>query len=89
MNEVIVANADAIKRINREMRQKMDNKCDDKTFYSGDKADKEAQDIVEKKERKKCRYFDKGFCKYKKKCRILHPDGICQEYVETQKYGNK
>ena len=34
VNEVIVANADAIKRINREMRQKMDNKCDDKTFYS-------------------------------------------------------
>ena len=42
----------------------MDNKCDDKTFHSGDKADIEGQGIVEKKKRKKCRYFDKGYCKY-------------------------
>ena len=42
-----------------------------------------------KNERKKFRYFDKGFCKYKKKHRILHPGGICQVYVETQKCGNK
>ena len=28
------------------------------------------------KMRKKCRYFNRGFCKYKKKCRFHHPEHI-------------
>ena len=33
--------------------------------------------------RKKCRYFNRRFCKYKSRCRFVHPDKICQFYVET------
>ena len=28
----------------------------------------------------KCRYFNKGFCKYQKKCRYLHPKNTCREF---------
>ena len=37
---------------------------------------------VKYKERK-CRYYDKGICKYKSKCGYFHPNQICEEYERT------
>ena len=34
--------------------------------------------------RKKCRYFNRGYCKFTK-CRYTHPKEICKIYLETQK----
>ena len=34
--------------------------------------------------RKKCRYFNRGFCKFTK-CRYTHPKGICKTYLKTLK----
>ena len=34
-----------------------------------------------KKERK-CRYFNFGHCKYKEKCRFVHPQNVCNVYLE-------
>ena len=33
-----------------------------------------------KNEKKKCRYFNRGFCKYDLNCRFYHPDLVCNEY---------
>ena len=35
--------------------------------------------------RKKCRYFNRGYCKYKDKCRYMHPKNICTEYLQSMK----
>jgi hypothetical protein len=78
VDKVMVAYTDAIKQIEREIKQIIKNKCDTKTNKAGDKPDEEAKDTVNKAKRKKCRYFDKGFCKYNNKCRFLHPDNICK-----------
>ena len=34
---------------------------------------------------KKCRYYNRGYCKYKSKCRYTHPKHICKEYMASQK----
>ena len=31
---------------------------------------------------KKCRYYDKGYCKYLKKCRYFHPKTFCGTHLE-------
>ena len=48
--------------------------------------DQSEKDVEMVKEYKltKCRYFDKGFCKYRRKCRYSHPEKTCEQYI---KYG--
>ena len=88
IDEVIVENSDAIKRIDREMKQIMDKKCDT-TNHDSDKDEEEPKDKVNKIQRRKCRYFDRGFCKFNNKCRFSHPDGICKDYSKTHKCEKK
>ena len=56
IDEVIVENSDAIKRIDREMKQIMDNKCDT-TNHDSDKDEEEPKDKLNKIQKRKCRYF--------------------------------
>ena len=37
---------------------------------------------------KKCRYFNRGYCKYKKQCRYSHPKNVCEEYLKSRECGN-
>ena len=37
---------------------------------------------TESKEKRKCRYFNRGFCKYGDKCNYYHASVTCQEYIE-------
>ena len=34
---------------------------------------------------KKCRYFNRGYCKYNIKYKYFHPKEICKDYLEHQK----
>ena len=76
VDEVIGANRDAIKRIDEEIKQLVDKKVETKTNHNSDNSEEEAKDMVDKKKMKKCRYYDRGFCKYNIKCRFSHPEGI-------------
>ena len=90
VDKVIGANKDAIKRIDEQIKQIVDNKLDTKTYHASDKAKEDGGKYgVEDKTRKKCRYYDRGFCKYNKKCRFSHQEGICQVYLKTLKCGLK
>ena len=83
---VIDANKDAIKRIDEEIKQIVENKLAGKTNNNNDKAKELVEENgINDKNRKKCRYYDRGFCKYNKKCRFLDPEGICQQYLKTFK----
>ena len=31
---------------------------------------------------KKCRYYNRGFCKYEGKCKFYHPEIVCEEYLQ-------
>ena len=38
-------------------------------------------EVVKNYKLTKCRYFDKGFCKYRKKCRYSHPEQTCEQFL--------
>ena len=83
MDEIIVANADAIKRMDREMKEIKEKKQEQKAPI--DTSENEIGDGEVKTVKKKCRYFNRGFCKYKTKCRFVHPQQICQQHTQDNK----
>ena len=78
ISDKIEKNADAIERLNREIvrREKEVFKDDFVQMNMNDKVVENAKDY----KLTKCRYFDQGFCKYRKKCRYSHPLKTCEEY---------
>ena len=45
--------------------------------------------VPHQKKPKKCRYFDRGYCKYKTKCRFTHMLGLCSQYLQIGKCERK
>ena len=43
------------------------------------------QSAVKQGRRKSCRYFNKGHCKYREKCKFYHSKNVCQKYLENEK----
>ena len=41
------------------------------------------QEAKTKKILNRCKYFNTGFCKNREKCPFLHPDKICQDYLNS------
>ena len=81
VEEMISANSDAIEIIDNEISKFQDDKV---------KADSDKHDDVETvKEVKKCKYFNKGHCKYKIACRFSHPREVCELYLRGVKCYNK
>jgi hypothetical protein len=72
VGEIIVANSDAIKRINKEIEELTKNN----------------QHFV-KTGRKRCRYFNRGYCKFTTKCRFVHTKQVCKDHIQNMKCENK
>ena len=116
IDEVIVANSDAIKRIDKEIEKLSKKETKERKVTgeetcnttvgvvkpktkqtaekvndvavnneSNDALEKENVDVVSKSKRKKCRYFDRGYCKFTNKCRYSHTEDICNSYRNNQK----
>ena len=88
IEEILRENLYAIKRVDKELHSLGARKTNSKENKKepDDKKDEE----VEKKPAKKCRYYNRGFCKYTNKgCRFSHPRVICKEYLETRKCESK
>ena len=130
IDEILVANSDAINRINKEINElsKKDVVTDDtkdaleninhgqdgntkskksKKDVTKDtlgsinrgqekdsnkahkETDDECNDKIENKKTKVCRYFNRGHCKYKNKCRFVHSQNICEAYLKGDKCEGK
>ena len=76
IDRIIVANSDSIKRLDIEIAKLERKKEADEPLK-----DKKEADV--KDETKRCRYYNKGFCKYEKRCRYFHPQEICQNHLDT------
>ena len=74
LDEIIKANSEAIKRIDVEI---INMKNDKATADKSDNCDKEAEN-----KDKKCKYYNRGYCKYKAECKFSHPNKICIVYLE-------
>ena len=87
IDKAIAANTDAICKIDEELldmgkRTKFDK---DKVAQRKEENEvKEISDKVKNKKIKKCRYYNRGYCKYKSKCRYNHPKEVCKEYLEKR-----
>ena len=63
---------------------------DDGETAKGDQKDaKESVCENLQKVKKKCRYYNRGYCKYKQKCKYVDPEHVCQEHLTMQKCENK
>ena len=110
IDEILVANSDAIKRIDKEIESMVQNKAkadetrakcsEEKHKKSELKTNFEAKGNAEKangdgdnssvgKTKKKCKFFNRGFCKYSNKCRFGHPLDVCKDYLRDYKCERK
>ena len=80
LQDVIFANSDAIRKIDKEIAMLQDENL---------KADKEKEDTKLENKRKKCKYFNAGHCKYKMECKFSHPSEVCKIYLEGGKCAQK
>ena len=81
LDERIVANSDAIKRIEKEMTEIAVNKSAKAVPEQIIEADDNVKNV---NNRRKCMYYNRGHCKRTIKCRYLHPKKICKVYSETE-----
>ena len=90
IEEVLVANSDAIKRIDREIVEINSKKARPVVDTVEESTEDEVKDVNNvKKAKRKCKYFNGGYCKYKQKCRYFHPTDICEEFMKKQKCERK
>lgn len=89
IEEVLAANSAAIKRIDREIVEITSKKSVPPVDASTDSKDEVKEVDNVKKAKRKCRYFNGGYCKYKQKCRYTHPKDICEEFIKNQRCDNK
>jgi hypothetical protein len=82
--ELIEANSDRIRCIESEIKDIKNRKN-----VIPPSTEKDSDDNKEVTEHKKCRYYDKGYCKYQKRCRYFHPLEICKTHLEKLKCKEK
>ena len=79
LEELLAANAKSIKQIEDEMREMRGKLVEPQVSKETDKDTDKGVEI------KKCRYFNRGHCKFKLECRFSHPKEICAKILEVRK----
>ena len=54
-----------------------------------DKDDLIQDETFRKLNKRKCRYYNRGHCKYRERCKYVHSKHICQGYLNSGKYDSK
>ena len=88
VDEILVANTDAIKRIDREILELTKTKevtKDLKHDLKHTTKETTVKALIRQDKKTKCKYFNGGYCKYKAKCRFVHPEHICKEHMEGKR----
>ena len=83
LNDIVVSNSEAIKNIDIEIKR-IENEKDASKVESEKEVDNNKAIKA-----KKCKYFNRGYCKYKIECRFVHPREICKIYLEGKKGDDK
>ena len=80
MDEIIVANSDAIKIIKSEVENIKQNKKDN------EKTHQTLENISKNNQVKgiKCKYNDRGYCRNKQQCKYLHSNIVCEKRTKGE-----
>jgi hypothetical protein len=99
VDKIIVENSEAIERLEREISRlesqnlEKENQNLEKENQNQEKEasedEKEEAGTKVKVNEKRCRYYNKGFCKYVDKCRYFHPSEICPKHLENSNCSEK
>ena len=87
LEKAMAANNEAIKKIEKELVNsiKKENKI---LVHDAEKQQNEEMHEVMKSKKRRYRYHNWGFCRFKTKCRCFLPEGICEEYLEVRTCGS-
>lgn len=85
LDKAIAANNDAIKKVEMEIVNFSKDKEFSREASTTNEFVNEQMGKDYKRKTRRCRYYNRGFCKFKTKCRFFHPLGICKEYLTSQK----
>ena len=80
MEEKLNANAQSIKKLDKEMEEISEKINKSKEKEANETNGGENDDA--KVESKRCRYFNRGHCKFKNSCKFKHHKEICTIYLE-------
>ena len=83
LNDIVVSNSEAIQQIDIEIKR-LENEREAAKVDS-----KKDEDDTRAIKSKKCKYFNRGYCKYKFKCKFVHPGEICTIYLEGKRCDDK
>ena len=86
LDKAIVDNSAAITKIDNEILHSSNVKQNE---IVKDTTKDKTSDKAIVNNRKKCRYFNRGYCKYKDKCRYTHPKDICSEHLQSIRCENQ
>ena len=87
IDKIIASNTESIKRTDKEINELKRNKAK-KVEAPKESNEKEIKVNGVISVKKRCRYFNRGFCKYTTKCRFVHPKHVCKEHTTNQKCEN-
>ena len=91
VDDSITANANAIKALDKELQE--EKKIQKEKSEKGKLKHKkdEAIDSIKEEQYKEriCRYYNRGHCKYKGKCRYFHHHEICKVHIENENCQSK
>ena len=82
LDKLFEENSNSIKQIEKQIKE-MESENTKRTEIKDTEVE-EIKDEETKKSIKKCRYFNKGYCKYTVKCRYFHPEEICKDHLKSQ-----
>ena len=80
LEELISANSKDINIVNDEIKKIQSEKVE---------ANLAKEKVKMENLKKKCKYFNKGHCKFKTECKFLHPSENCGKYMEGDKCDQK
>ena len=87
--ELVEANSERIRKVDSEIKDILSKRQDIPPSKEKDSEERDSDEIKQVVESnpviKKCRYFNKGYCKYEEKCKFRHPLEICQIHVKSLK----
>lgn len=85
IDKKLVETSQSIKRLEKEI-SKLENQKEkrEEESVAMDETETKTEDIV-----KRCKYKNRGFCKYLEKCRYFHPSEICPKHLENLKCNEK
>jgi hypothetical protein len=87
IEESLASNQEAIKRIEEEMKEFAEKNVDITATHKV--PDNTGNDAGEIAKTRLCRYYNRGYCKYKFKCKYIHPKEICIKHIQNGNCRNK